>query len=178
MNKETIKTENVEDGTDLYDGMIFKAIEGGEYISTLDYFTLHKLKARLTEYYEIMNDEDYTKVEKLSEKLGFFIDKYKFKSILDHVIFLLNKENKNMDDFDVTIVSFIDKLEVLEVLDYDHLMMLRKRLLEYYSILKSDDEELKEKFFETIGHNLATDSVKGMLDYVEVLIEEKFEQGQ
>lgn len=178
MNKETIKPESPEDGVDLYDGMIFAAKDANsDYISGLDYYTLHILKDRLKEYYEIMNDDDYTKGEKLSERLGRFIDKHTLKSMLNHVVFLLSKENKDIDNFDAAIINFMNDPEVLEGVGYEELLVLRQRVMMYYTILKSDREDLKEKLFERIGHNLATDSVKELLDYVDGLIEERFEQG-
>jgi len=173
MNNEIPKPEKIEDGTDLYDGMIFKSVNNIKYLSSLDSFVLNKLRDRLEEYFNIMNDDDHIKGEKLTERLGCFINKYKLKTALNRINFLLIKENNKLDDIDTAIISFMDSHQVLERVGYENLIIIKKRLMSYHSILGGSDEAEKEKFFERMGYYLAPDSLKDMLDYVDDLISEK-----
>ncbi len=170
MNPEIPKPEKIEDGTDLYDGMIFKFLEDGEYFNTLDAFTLNKLKERLEEYYAIMDDADYTKGEKLSRRLGVFINKYRLKESLEHVNLLLIKENTELDKMDNGIISFMSDYSMLEHVQYGDLIELRRRLALYCEILHNGSKKENERLSIKFGHYLENNSMMSMFKRVHMLI--------
>ncbi len=174
MNLEKPKTQI--EGTDLYDGMIFDIIEhdnNSEYLYRFDKFSLQKISERLQEYYDTMNDNDYTKGEELTSRLGTFINKYTFKALLDHVNFILTQLENNLDNIDTLMISAFDNHELLEFVESDKLIIFQNRMKAYHFIISGADEGLKDALFNRLGRDIHPDAVHDLILYIDAILESR-----
>ncbi len=173
MNLEIPKPEKIEDGTDLYDGMLFKALERLFYVSDLDDFSLHKLNERVREYYDIINSDDYVKAEKLSERLGIYINKVKLRQVLEYSDAIILDRKRESDIYDVSIISSLDNHLYLDHLSDIDLARVVDRLQEYNDILSGSNDKEKDRLTKKIGQYIAADSIKSLFEYAKSLLSNK-----
>ncbi len=177
MSQEIPKSENIdilEEGTDLYDGMILSTLETGpNYVESLDIYSLKKIVERAKIYHDIMNDSDYTKGEKLTEKLGIFINKHTLKSLIDHISFILTKVENNLDIFDTLFINSLEDNTLLNSVEDELLLKLKTRLIVYYSLISSDNPNSKEELYNRLGRKIDSHSIKDLIAYIDNLLRER-----
>ncbi len=171
MTQEIPKLQTLEDGTDLYDGMILSALEDPSYdLDTLDLFALQEISKRVEEYLDVVNDVDIEKSQQLDRHMGRHMNKVSLKYLYEQIKFIMRGKESDLDRYDATIIAALDNPSLLDQLATIDLEVIKRRLVAYYAVLDVDIEEEKEKLFDKLGHYLAKDSVHDLLEYVEELI--------